>query len=183
VERSTGASRRVQTSDENVRPTGRGRSESACTTRSYDRPWLGASATSAPGNLPAQMTSFVGRRDEIAVVSRALDEARLVTLTGAGGVGKTRLAIHAAAEVLPAFSDGAWFCELAAAGDPDAMVQVVAAALGVQPRPEVPLDARVREVLRDRELLVVLDNCEHGPTARPAPRTPPPGRPRSSRTR
>jgi predicted ATPase/class 3 adenylate cyclase len=114
-----------------------------------------------PGNLPAQVTSFVGRRDEIAAVAQALGEGRLVTLTGAGGVGKTRLAIHVAAEVLPAFCDGAWLCELAAAGDPDAMVQVVAAALGVRARPEVPLDARVREVLRDRELLVVLDNCEH----------------------
>jgi predicted ATPase/class 3 adenylate cyclase len=114
-----------------------------------------------PGNLPAQVTSFIGRREEIAAVVRALDAARLVTLTGAGGVGKTRLAIHAAAEALPAFCDGAWFCELAAAGDPDALVQVVAAALGVQPHPEVPLDARVREVLRDREVLMVLDNCEH----------------------
>jgi predicted ATPase/class 3 adenylate cyclase len=114
-----------------------------------------------PGNLPAQVTSFVGRVDEIAAVAEALREARLVTLTGVGGVGKTRLAIQAAAEVLPAYPDGAWLCELAAAGDPDAMVQVVAASLGVQSYPGVPLDMRVREFLRDRRVLVLLDNCEH----------------------
>jgi predicted ATPase/class 3 adenylate cyclase len=114
-----------------------------------------------PGNLPAQVTSFVGRVDEIAAVAEALREARLVTLTGVGGVGKTRLAIQTAAEVLPAYPDGAWLCELAAAGDPDGMVQVVAAALGVQSYPGVPLDTRVREFLRDRGALVVFDNCEH----------------------
>jgi predicted ATPase/class 3 adenylate cyclase len=114
-----------------------------------------------PGNLPAQVTSFVGRVDEIAAVAEALREARLVTLTGVGGVGKTRLAIQTAAEVLPDDRDGAWLCELAAAGDPDAMVQVVAAALGVQSYPGEPLDTRVREFLRDRRALVVFDNCEH----------------------
>jgi predicted ATPase/class 3 adenylate cyclase len=114
-----------------------------------------------PGNLPAQVTSFVGRVDEIATVAEALREARLVTLTGVGGVGKTRLAIQAAAEVLPEYPDGAWLCELAAAGDPDAMVQVVAAALGVQAYPAVPLDTGVRAFLRDRRVLVALDNCEH----------------------
>jgi len=114
-----------------------------------------------PGNLPAQTTSFVGRVDEQASVAAALDDARLVTLTGVGGVGKTRLAIHAAAEVLPSYPEGAWLCELAAAGDPDAMLQVVAAALGVQAQPDQPLDARLREALRERRVLVVLDNCEH----------------------
>jgi predicted ATPase len=114
-----------------------------------------------PGNLPAQVTSFVGRVGELAAVANASREDRLVTLTGVGGVGKTRLAIQTAAEVLPAYPDGAWLCELAAAGDPDAMVQVVAAALGVQSYPGVPLDARVREVLGDRRVMLVLDNCEH----------------------
>jgi predicted ATPase/class 3 adenylate cyclase len=114
-----------------------------------------------PGNLPAQVTSFVGRVEEIASVAEASREDRLVTLTGVGGVGKTRLAVQTAAEVLPAYPDGAWLCELAAAGDPDAMVQVVAAALGVQSYPGVALDARVREVLGDRRVLLVLDNCEH----------------------
>jgi predicted ATPase/class 3 adenylate cyclase len=114
-----------------------------------------------PGNLPVQVTSLVGRGEEIAAVGRALAEARLVTLTGVGGVGKTRLAVQTAAEVVPSYVDGAWLCELAAAGDPDAMVQVIAAALGVHPDLAVPLNVRVREWLRARRALVVLDNCEH----------------------
>jgi predicted ATPase/class 3 adenylate cyclase len=114
-----------------------------------------------PGNLPQQVTSFVGRVDEIKSVTVAFEEARLVTLTGVGGVGKTRLALQAAADLLPEHSDGGWFCELAVAGDPDAMTQVVASALGIQARPELPLDARIRQALRERRLLLVLDNCEH----------------------
>ena len=114
-----------------------------------------------PGNLPARFTSFVGRSEEMGRIELALEEARLVTLTGVGGVGKTRLALQAAGAVLPHFRDGAWFCELATAGDADALVQVVATVLGVQPHPTVPLDRRVRDALRDRRALVLLDNCEH----------------------
>jgi predicted ATPase/class 3 adenylate cyclase len=113
------------------------------------------------GNLPAQVTSFVGRVDDIASVVQMLKEARLVTLCGVGGVGKSRLAVHVAAEVMPGFPDGAWLCELAAAGDLESMLQVVATALGVRPRAQVALDVRLREALRDRWLLVILDNCEH----------------------
>ena len=87
-----------------------------------------------PGNLPVQLTSFVGRDDDVAGVAKALDESRLVTLTGVGGVGKTRLAIQVAAELLPRFTDGVWLCELAATNDPDLLAQVMVAALGVQPR-------------------------------------------------
>ncbi len=86
-----------------------------------------------PGNLPAQLTSFVGRDAELVAVAGALEAARLVTLTGVGGVGKTRLSLQVAAEVLPRFAHGAWFCELAAAVDDDSLVQVVATALGVTP--------------------------------------------------
>ena len=114
-----------------------------------------------PGNLPSQLTSFVGRDDELARVAKALDEARLVTLIGVGGVGKTRLATQVAAEVLPRFPDGAWLCELAAASDTEAMVQVVAATLGVQPHPNMSLDGSIVEALRGKQLLMVLDNCEH----------------------
>ena len=113
------------------------------------------------GNLPLQLTSFVGRDDELDRVAKALDEARLVTLIGVGGVGKTRLATQVAAEVLPRFPDGAWLCELAAASDPEALVQVVAATLGVQPHPNVSLEESIVEFLRAKELLLVLDNCEH----------------------
>ena len=114
-----------------------------------------------PCNLPAQVSSFVGRDQDVAEVSRALAEWRLLTLTGVGGVGKTRLAIQVAAEVLPYFPDGAWLCELAAASEPDAMLQVIATALGVQPRPGVSIMDRITEFLGRKRLLLVLDNCEH----------------------
>jgi predicted ATPase len=86
----------------------------------------------------------------------------LVTVTGAGGVGKTRLALHAAADQLPSFSDGGWLCELAAADDGETMAQAVAAALRVRPRAGLPVAGSVVEFLRTRTaLLLVLDNCEH----------------------
>jgi predicted ATPase/class 3 adenylate cyclase len=114
-----------------------------------------------PANLPAQVTSFVGRDDDVARVVAFLDEASLVTLTGTGGVGKTRLAVHVAAEVLTQFADGAWFCELAAVNDGDALAQVVSASLGCLQRPGLSLAQSIVEYLKVRELLVVLDNCEH----------------------
>ncbi len=114
-----------------------------------------------PGNLPLQTTSFVGREDEIAALAEALKGWRLVTVTGVGGVGKTRLALQAAADVIPDFPDGAWLCELASARDPDAMLEVIAATLGVAPRNDLGLDAAIVESLRSRSLLLVMDNCEH----------------------
>jgi len=114
-----------------------------------------------PGNLPLQATSFVGRDEEIADIAVLLDSARLVTLTGVGGVGKTRLALQVAAEVLPRFPDGAWVSELAAASDDDALVQVVVAALNASPLPGLTLAQSVIEFLRAKRLLLVLDNCEH----------------------
>jgi predicted ATPase/class 3 adenylate cyclase len=113
------------------------------------------------GNLPLQVTSFVGRGEELAGIAGLLGESRLVTLTGVGGVGKTRLALQVAAQVFPSYPDGAWFCELAAANDGVALVEVVAAALGVSSRAGVSLAGRVREFLRAKQVLVVLDNCEH----------------------
>ncbi|MDQ6852173.1 MAG: adenylate/guanylate cyclase domain-containing protein [Actinomycetota bacterium] len=114
-----------------------------------------------PGNLPPQLTSFVGRDEELAGVAKALDESRLVTLTGVGGVGKTRLAIQLAADVVPRFRDGAWLCELAAAPDEESMYQVIGAALGVRPRQGLSLEASAPEFLRAKQALIVLDNCEH----------------------
>ena len=113
------------------------------------------------GNLPIQLTSFVGRREELAAIGSALKEARLVTLTGVGGVGKTRLAAQVAAEVLPRFPDGAWLCELAVASDDDAMAQLIATTLGVSPRPGVSLGDAIIEFLAGKRILLVLDNCEH----------------------
>ena len=112
-------------------------------------------------NLPTQLTSFVGRDDELAGVAKALDERRLVTLTGTGGVGKTRLSVQVAAEVLPRFGDGAWFCELATAADGETMAQLVAAELGVAQRSGMSLEASISDYLRPKVLLLVLDNCEH----------------------
>jgi predicted ATPase/class 3 adenylate cyclase len=114
-----------------------------------------------PGNLPLQVTAFIGRVDELAHVAAALREARAVTITGVGGVGKTRLATQAAADALPRYRDGAWLCELAPIGDPEAMVEAVASALGVQPRMGQSLDESLLDFLRTKELLLVLDNCEH----------------------
>jgi predicted ATPase/class 3 adenylate cyclase len=114
-----------------------------------------------PSNLRPQLTSFVGRDRELGRIREALGGGRLVTLTGVGGVGKTRLAVQVAADSLAEYADGVWLCELAAAGEPAAMLQVVAAALSVQPRAEVPLETRIRDFLRTKRVLVILDNCEH----------------------
>ncbi|HUM00301.1 MAG TPA: adenylate/guanylate cyclase domain-containing protein, partial [Mycobacterium sp.] len=115
-----------------------------------------------PGNLPVQLTSFVGRDRELKLIAEALRSARLVTLTGTGGVGKTRMAVHAAANLLTEYPDGAWLCELAAVADPVSMLQVVAVSLGLAPRTGRPSQADdIAEFIGGRHLLLVLDNCEH----------------------
>jgi predicted ATPase/class 3 adenylate cyclase len=114
------------------------------------------------GNLPVQLSSFVGRAGELAGLAAAMAGSALVTVTGPGGVGKTRLALQAAADQLPSFSDGAWLCELAAAGDQETMAQAVLAALRARARPGLSVAGSVVEFLRTRSaLLLVLDNCEH----------------------
>ena len=119
-------------------------------------------ARDAPdGNLPAELTSFIGRTVELARVRELLSEVRLLTLSGAGGCGKTRLALQSAAAVLEQFPDGVWWVELAALEDPEPLASTVAGALGVRDRPgRTPLDV-LCEHLRDRRALLVLDNCEH----------------------
>src|SRR5579862_3715740 len=114
-----------------------------------------------PGNLPLLATSFVGRDGELAAVAADLAAHRLVTLTGVGGVGKTRLAVQVAAELLPDFADGAWLCELAAAATDEALGPVVSTALGVLQRPQMTLEESIVDFLRTRQVLLVLDNCEH----------------------
>ncbi len=113
------------------------------------------------GNLPSQLTSFVGRDDEVLTLADAVRHAPLVTLTGTGGVGKTRLAVHVAGEVAVDFADGAWVCELAAADDELLMAQVIANTLDCRQRPGLSLVDSIVEFLRVRKLLLVLDNCEH----------------------
>jgi predicted ATPase/class 3 adenylate cyclase len=113
-----------------------------------------------PTNLPAQLTSFVGRERELKLVAESLRADRLVTLTGTGGVGKTRLALQAAAEAVPAFPDGAWLCELAAAPDHESMLGLVAATLGSVPRERTSLVDDIAEFVGDKRVLLILDNCE-----------------------
>jgi predicted ATPase/DNA-binding CsgD family transcriptional regulator len=111
------------------------------------------------GNLPAELTSFVGRRRELTEAKRRLSEARLVTLTGPGGVGKTRLALRVAADVRRAFVDGVWLVELADLRDPQLLPNTVATAFGLHDTADP--EAGLAEFLEDRNLLLVLDNCEH----------------------
>ena len=111
--------------------------------------------------LPAQLTSFVGRGTQLTQLRELLAQNRAVTLTGAGGVGKTRLAIQVAAAMAPEFDDGAWYVDLAPLTDPELVPVTVARALGLPDQPgRSTMDSLVRFV-RDRQLLVVLDNCEH----------------------
>jgi predicted ATPase/class 3 adenylate cyclase len=120
-----------------------------------------ASVDAFPGNLPFQVSSFIGRGAEVAQTIAALDEARVVTLTGVGGVGKTRLALQVAAEVVPRFAEGAWLVELAAVRDPAGVVDAFLAVFGVTERSgQTRMDALV-EFLGTKRLLLVVDNCEH----------------------
>jgi predicted ATPase/serine/threonine protein kinase len=114
-----------------------------------------------PNNLPVQLTSFVGRRQEMAAIIKLLDTARLLTLIGPGGSGKTRLALEVAADVLESYRDGVWFVEFAALADPALVPGRVAAALGVREEPGKPLSETLTSFLRKKTLLLVLDNCEH----------------------
>ena len=118
-----------------------------------------------PSNLPSQLTSFVGREREIAAVRRVQAGTRLLTLTGAGGCGKTRLALELARELLWAYSHGIWIAELAALADPALVPETVATALGLHPTGARPTAEEVSEFLDGRHLLLVLDNCEHLLTA------------------
>ncbi len=113
------------------------------------------------GNLPAELTSFVGRRNELAEVRRLLAGSRLVTLTGVGGVGKTRLALRAAAGLRRAFRDGVWLVQLDQLRDQALVAQAVARALGLQDRAGYAPAAALADYLAGRQLLLVLDNCEH----------------------
>jgi predicted ATPase/class 3 adenylate cyclase len=114
-----------------------------------------------PGNLPLQVSSFIGRARELGQTAAALSEARVVTLIGVGGVGKTRLALQVAEQVLPRFGDGAWLCELAPIRDAAGVDGAVAAVFSVTARGSQSARDALVEFLRNKELLLVLDNCEH----------------------
>ncbi len=112
-------------------------------------------------NLPQQITSFIGREKEMKEVKRLLKTTRLLTLTGAGGAGKTRLTLQAGADLLDGFADGVWLVELAPLADPALVPQAVASALGVREEPGRTLVQTLTDYLQPKELLLLLDNCEH----------------------
>jgi predicted ATPase/class 3 adenylate cyclase len=114
-----------------------------------------------PNNLPQQMTSFVGRERELSDVKARLAGTRLLTLVGVGGLGKTRLSLQVAADVLDDYPDGVWFVELAPLADPDRVAQAVASVLAVVEDAGRPVQEALAKFVKDRRLLIILDNCEH----------------------
>lgn len=114
-----------------------------------------------PNNLPAEMSSLVGRTAHIAEVLDLLEESRLVTLTGSGGVGKTRLGIAAARSALPAYPEGVWFIDLSRLEHGQLVLPAIAATLGVEPPALRPLEDALTEAIGTKRLLFVLDNCDH----------------------
>lgn len=119
------------------------------------------SLEATPNNLRQQLTSFVGREEELADVLALLREARLLTVLGGGGFGKTRLTLQAAALALDGYADGVWLVELAPVGDPRLVPQAIASALGVKESPGRSVQDAVLAFARERQFLLVLDNCEH----------------------
>jgi predicted ATPase/class 3 adenylate cyclase/DNA-binding CsgD family transcriptional regulator len=126
-----------------------------------DFPPLRTTNVVASHNLPAQLTSFIGRQKELAEVRQLLAVNRLVTLTGVGGTGKTRLAAQVAVELASEYSDGAWYVDLAPISVPELVPTTVARALGLTDQPGHSTMDTLQRFLSDRELLMVLDNCEH----------------------
>jgi len=112
-------------------------------------------------NLPAQLSSFIGRERELAEVHRLLESSRLVTLTGAGGSGKTRLALRVAGDFLNTFKDGVWLVELAPLADPALVPSAIVSSLGIVENENRSVLDRLRDFLYDRQVLLVIDNCEH----------------------
>jgi predicted ATPase/class 3 adenylate cyclase len=119
------------------------------------------SLEATPNNLPQQLSSFVGRERELAEITRLLSWARLVTLFGPGGIGKTRLSLQVGADALESFPDGVWFVELAPIADPLLVPQAVASVLGVKEEAGHPVSEALVRYVKDRRVLVILDNCEH----------------------
>jgi predicted ATPase len=117
--------------------------------------------THRSGNLPVESTSFIGRRHELAEARTKLSTARLVSLVGPGGVGKTRLAIRAASTLGRGSADGAWFVALAEVRDPALVANAVLSALDLRDQAATEPAALLGAYLRDKQALLVLDNCEH----------------------
>jgi predicted ATPase/transcriptional regulator with XRE-family HTH domain len=120
-----------------------------------------AAARALPGNLPAQLATFVGRERELSEVRALVKSCRLVTLTGAGGCGKTTLSLQLAGRLLDGYGDGVWLLELAAVSDPDAVAAAIAGALRIPAQPGRPAIHTLADALGPQDMLIVLDNCEH----------------------
>jgi predicted ATPase/predicted Ser/Thr protein kinase len=116
-------------------------------------------------NLPVQLTSFVGRQQEIAEIKRELHKTRLLTLTGTGGIGKTRLALQVAADALEHYTDGVWFVDLTSVQEPALVPPVVASTFDLREEPGRALTEKLCDYLKARQVLLILDNCEHVVTA------------------
>lgn len=114
-----------------------------------------------PNNLPVQSTSFIGREREMEEVRRFLEKGRLVTLTGTGGTGKTRLSLEVGARLINEFHDGVWQVELAPISDPERVTEIISNILGVRDEPGRPPRATLLNFLKNKSLLIILDNCEH----------------------
>jgi predicted ATPase len=119
------------------------------------------SLDSFPNNLPIQLTTFIGRENEIAEIKQELELHRLVTLTGSGGTGKTRLSLQVVGDLLEKFDHGVWFVELAPLTDPELIPQTILSAIGIQEQQGKPPIEVLKEYLHEKKTLIVLDNCEH----------------------
>src|SRR6266851_4017308 len=113
------------------------------------------------GNLPAEVTRFIGRQRELAQIRKALERSRLVTLRGAGGVGKTRLALRVAADLRMSFTDGCWLVQLSPLQAPGLLARTVSEALGLPDEAAGDAPQLLAQNLAERELLLLLDTCEH----------------------
>ena len=114
-----------------------------------------------PNNLPLQVTSFVGREHDVAEIRTLLEKTRLLTLVGTGGVGKTRLALQASADLLDRYPDGVWYVEFAPLVDGTLIPNTVASIFGVTEQPERTLTQSIVSALRNKSALLIFDNCEH----------------------
>jgi predicted ATPase/class 3 adenylate cyclase len=119
------------------------------------------SLSNQPNNLPQQLTSFVGREQEVENLQTLLSKHRLITLAASGGSGKTRLALQVAANMLEHYPDGAWLVELASINDPNLVARTVADALGVTEQSGQPIQTTLASELKQKRMLLILDNCEH----------------------
>ena len=114
-----------------------------------------------PNNLPLQLTTFIGREKEVEQIKKRLEKNRLLTLTGSGGVGKTRLSIQVASELLSEYPNGVWLVELAPIMNPELVTRTICSALGLTPQGNLPALNVLTEYLKPKKILLVLDNCEH----------------------